>query len=299
MTPTDVIQRLRLVLTDRALTLAERVAVAAIVLHADRAGIAWPGYRRVRNVYGVNLESAVKALGDGKGHGKAIGRHLERIGRGAHGTWRFRVLPPGASVRPTETLDAAPAFGSEGASVRFPARQRSVSAAPAFRPTEQNVNSKDKREPTAERKEARGESAAALAVSPLFVADVQRPTTATAKKTATSPHAALVKHWCACWKGLYHADYPFNGRDAAHLKALLGAVGNLADAQGIIGRYLACRDRWFTERRHALKYLAGDLPRFLAADAAGPLRAAELPYAGANKPLPRAHLADKPAGAAG
>jgi DNA-binding transcriptional ArsR family regulator len=138
--------------------------------------------------------------------------------------------------------------------------------------------------------------AAAPASTPLC-ADGERPK-ATAQKTK-SAHAELVAHWCAKWKETYHAAYPFTKRDAAHVQQVVTAAGgDLARAKGIVGRYLACGDKWYTERGHKLGLLIADLPRFLSEGAgkAGPVRPGELPYAGADKPLPRA-LAGKPAGA--
>ena len=311
MTPTDLIQRLRLVLTDRALSLAERVAVAAIVLHAGRDGIAWPGYRRIRSLYGLNFNGLAKALGEGKGRGKAIGRHLERIGRGAHGSWRFRVLPPGASVTPTIALDDPPTLDFKGASATLPPRQRYGSEAPALRPAERNVNSTDKREPTAERKEERG-CAATPAVSP--VSATVQPTTETETATAgtkgkdNGPKAAadprirsFLDFFCAAYLEAHGRKYLVaRGKDAGIVKGLLARLdGNgdgLPELKAAAAAMLA--DAKYGRDNASLAVLAGQINSWCAKahkERTHVRRAGELAYSREAEPLPRVTLADKPA----
>jgi hypothetical protein len=120
--------------------------------------------------------------------------------------------------------------------------------------------------------------------------EVKQPSSAAppgGKKPPPDPrHHDLVVFWCNKWQESYRVKYPFNARDAAHVKQLLAAAGDLPKAQAVVERFLACDDKWLTERRHGLKYLTGDLPRFLS-ESSGRAKPGELPYARDAEPLPR------------
>jgi hypothetical protein len=142
LSPVAKLRRLESVLRDQGLSLAERVAVADVVLRASRNGVSWPGYRRITADCGVSPDAIHSALA--VPGGAAVGRHVEAAGHGPKGVQLFRVLPvpdkEAPSASPSEALETAqrtdstpPALQSDpaGASVsgvqRF-THQRNISS---------------------------------------------------------------------------------------------------------------------------------------------------------------------------
>ncbi|MBE3098088.1 MAG: hypothetical protein IMZ44_13300 [Planctomycetes bacterium] len=112
LTPLGILARLRAIADDRDLTPAAARAVSRVVLCANKAGLAWPGFRFLAKTCGLSHEALSRALG--VPGGLALGRHLEPAGRGPRGVQIYRVLPipkDGASAPATEappTCSSAP-----------------------------------------------------------------------------------------------------------------------------------------------------------------------------------------------
>lgn len=95
--PAEALQLLRAIHADKSLSLAQRIAVAGVVLCLDwRTGEGWASYRSIHDEFGIGMEAIAAALRtDGAGGaGAAIGQYLAVAGRGAKGSVRYRALRP-------------------------------------------------------------------------------------------------------------------------------------------------------------------------------------------------------------
>ena len=99
LSPLQALERIRRIVKDEDLTPSEKLAVIAVVLHANtKTGLAFPGQRTIRRETGIGgkpVESALACPGPGESRprGKAVGQHIEPAGRGRHGVRVWRVLP--------------------------------------------------------------------------------------------------------------------------------------------------------------------------------------------------------------
>ncbi len=117
-TRTRILQRLKAVVGDVALTRTEGVVLTAIISHADRDGRAWPGVRRLCGLCRCSASTVASATAKGLASG-----HLALAGKGPGGAAEFVVLavPPDEPDVPDEatasaTVAVAPA-GDESATV--------------------------------------------------------------------------------------------------------------------------------------------------------------------------------------
>ena len=96
LSPVDALRQIRIILADTSMPPAVRIVVAAIVLRADNhTATAWASYAGIRREFGVSLDTiatALRADGNVRGQGRAIGKYVEVVGRGAGGATQFRVL---------------------------------------------------------------------------------------------------------------------------------------------------------------------------------------------------------------
>ena len=118
LSPVQALKRIDLILCDRRLRLAERVAAVGVVLRASRQdATAYPGFRFLCQRYGLGATAVARALA--VPGGKAVGDHLAPAGRGPRGVQRFKVLPPPdpdspeGSATPTGALKDGQRYHSE------------------------------------------------------------------------------------------------------------------------------------------------------------------------------------------
>ena len=111
LSPTEALRLIRAILADRSMTLAERIATAAIVLSADRrTGLAWASYPGIHREFGVCRDAIAAALRTRppkktKGpwrRGKAIGKHVRPVRYGKSGTIQWAVVRPADRCREAE-----------------------------------------------------------------------------------------------------------------------------------------------------------------------------------------------------
>ena len=77
-------------------------------------------------------------------------------------------------------------------------------------------------------------------------------------------HTQLTRYWFDQWSQRYDGrDYPFAGKDARAIKAVVGAAGTYEAAKGVIDAYLRTGGDYI--KGHSLTKLQNDLPRYIAA----------------------------------
>jgi hypothetical protein len=135
LTPLGILARLRAILEDPDLTPARKVAVARVVLCADKSGRAWPGRRFLARICHLSHQAVSGALA--VPGGSALGKHLEPVGRGPHGVQIYRVLPVPDGAPSGPAGRALPQASSGSPVGALAERQRPVSDASAapFQPS--------------------------------------------------------------------------------------------------------------------------------------------------------------------
>jgi hypothetical protein len=120
LSPVEALGRIDLILQDRRMSLAERVAAVGVALRANRRdGTSFPGYRFLCTRYGLGPSAVSKALA--VPGGKAVGVHLKPTGRARKGVQVFKVLPPPSSESPESSASTTGALAGGLRSQKDPA----------------------------------------------------------------------------------------------------------------------------------------------------------------------------------
>ena len=155
--PVEALRLLRRVLRDPDLPAGQRIAVAAVVLQADRGTRrAWASYRQLARDWHVGPDSIAGALrvepakaAGGKAPkptGKGLARYLRPGRRGPHGSREYIVLAAGSAPE-SGALASAPESGTQAPA----SAPESDAQAPASAP-ESGANLKEKKEQKEKRK---------------------------------------------------------------------------------------------------------------------------------------------------
>lgn len=222
MSPTDTLRMIRVILADHELSATAKIITAAVFLSADnQTDRAWASYRSLRREFGVSTEAICTTLKDPGG--AAIGKYLDIIGRGAHGSREFLALcPPKRCDDPTDSDTEAQALRSpersDGSALRFSGFSASVTEDKLTPETNPNKRASSK-DSTPSRKK---------------------------KTTKTDPR---VKPFLGSWSSLYkkHRRTPYlttsHAKDAALAKKILATLDRERRGENALELLTAAADR--------------------------------------------------------
>lgn len=79
-----------------------------------------------------------------------------------------------------------------------------------------------------------------------------------------SVHKSTIEHFCESWKKRYGAEYPFKGKDAAHVKWIRQQVKDDPEAiRRIIDTYFRSQDPFIVRDMHSLGLLVSQFRKFI------------------------------------